>query len=571
MSPSDPLSGADVLRPARSRVRRPTSATAIASVPQEPSPASPDVPLSVVLENTIVGIGALYERRFLWANARMAEIFGYTPSELVGESVRRFYVTQEDYEAVGEAYERLSRGAYYTHEHAQVRKNGEIIWCRISGRTLDPSDPESLSIWVVQDLTDKKRAEDQLRRVNQQLEQTIARRTTNLHRSNAALRNEVELRRKAQTASAQSRDKYRALFRNLPMGVIVTNHRAQVLEINRKAQLLLGASTRNALDPVLADPTRVLGPDGGNVSLGSIIEQQQRCNPRGVHRFDFRWVAGDASLRYISATVVPLSTGDLGALLTLSDVTEQRLSRERENRQREELTRASRVALMGQLASSLAHELGQPLNVCQSYLMGIRHRLTELVAADSSIRTALDKAMDQLVLAGDIIANVRSFVSKEAPEFRETSVHELVSHTLQLLEFPLRDAGITVSVTESDSQDVLRARCHPVEIQQVLVNLLINAIDALQSLTGVTRMVEISIEPASRAMLLVRVSDNGPGIPPQIVESLFDTYVTTKSGGLGMGLMICRTIIESHGGRLAVSRSRAGGACFSFTLQRVAQ
>jgi PAS domain S-box-containing protein len=519
-----------------------------------------------LLENTIVGIGALVDRRFVWANARMAEIFGYEPGELAGESVRRFYVTEEDYDSVGQAYAQLAHNSFYTHEHAQVRKNGSIIWCRISGRIVDVGGQNSMSIWVVQDLTDKRRAEDQLRRMNHQLEQTVARRTLNLRRSNQALRAEVERRHRAQLVSTEAREKYRALFGHLPLGVMVTNATGEIIEVNRTMQLALGVATRAAIGPVLADATRVVKADAQRTSLAGIARDQQFRTPRQTRRFAFRWVAGDSSLRDIAAVVVPLSTKGLGAVFTFSDVTEHRLSREREHQQQDELARASRLSLMGQMASVLAHELGQPLNVCQSYLMGIRQRLGEELPDNGSIHSALDKAMAHLVQAGEIIRNVRSFVSRQEPEYRAMLLTELVAQTLQLLEVPLRNARVTVRVETAADAKSRAVRCHPVEIEQVLVNLIINAIDALEANDPSDRWIEIALETAPRAMMLVRVSDNGPGVPTELAAQMFEPYVTTKPAGLGMGLTICRTIIENHAGKLSMTRPRTGGASFSFTL-----
>lgn len=531
-------------------------------------PATEQVSLSAVLENTIVGIGALVDRRFVWANARMAEIFGYAPDELVGECVRRFYVSEGDYLAVGHAYELLAQQSFYTHEHPQVRKSGEIIWCRISGRTVDPGATRPMSVWVVQDLTDKKRAEDQLRRVNQQLEQTVLRRTTTLSRTNVALRVEIERRRQAQLLSTESRNKYRALFSTLPLGVLVTNAAGEIVEVNRTMQASMGVATGAALAPALTDTTRVLLEGGHSTSLAALVRDLQFKEPRRPRRFEFRWIAGDGTRRDISAVAVPLSANGFGAMITCSDVTEQRASREREHQQRDELTRASRLSLMGQMTSAIAHELGQPLNACQSYLTGIRHRLAAELPPESEISLALDKAIEQLAQAGQIIRNVRDFVSRREPEFEDVYLHDLVAQTLQLLEVSLRNAGASVELDVHPNARSRAAHCHPVAIQQVLVNLIINAIEALQSNAPADRRIVIRLATAPRSMLLVHMSDNGAGVPAELATRLFEPYVTSKPGGLGMGLMISRTIVENHGGKLKLAPPEGGrGAAFAFTVQ----
>lgn len=523
-----------------------------------------DFPYELVLENTIVGISYTIERRFLWANARMAEIFGYEPGELDGQAVRMLYSTQEDYEAVGRVYAVFARLNGYTHERAMVKKNGELLWCLISGRMIDPADPKSPSVWVVQDITDKKRAEDQLRRANQRLEQTVERRTLNLRRSNEALRAEVERRREAQELSIESREKYRALFRHMPLGVLVANAEGEIVEVNRTLQNYLGAASRPALDALLQDTARVVNMDGSTQSLAHLVsEHAERSTARRVDRFEMVWMSVNGRRRDISVVAAPMSGHGLGVAYAFADVTDQRRARDREHAQQAALAHASRLSLMGQMASALAHELGQPLNACQSYLGGLRHRLKDELADRPELAHALDKAAAHLDQASDIIRNVRGFVSRHRPEFEHADLHSLVQQTLALLDVPLRAAQARV---QFDAQGAVSVRCHPVEIQQVLVNLVINAIDAMHEVAPDDRLVEIGIQLEGHTKASVHISDCGPGVPAALAERIFEPYFTTKSSGLGMGLMICQTIVESHGGSLRLAESRTGGACFRFTL-----
>ena len=516
----------------------------------------------MVLDNTIVGIATLKNRHFIWTNARMVEMLGYLPGELDGQSVRCLYVSKADYEEVGQFYG--TQHASYTHEHAQVRKDGGQIWCRISGRVLEPGQPDAISVWVVQDLSDKKRAEDELRHVNQRLEHTVLQRTRHLHQNNETLR-------EAQALSAESLDKYRTLFSHLPLGVLVTNSDGDVVEANRALEQTLGATSQAALHTLLGDPVRTRDADGQLSSLAEIVRRLHHGSVAQPQRFELRWYAGagniEADWRDIAGVAMALSTQGLGAVFTLSDVTEQRLSREREHRQQQELAHAARLSLMGQMNSALAHELGQPLNACQSYLTGIRHRLAPELAQRPDIAQALDKAMTHLDQAGQIISNVRGFVSHHEPALQAVDVAQLLDATLRLLELPLRQAQVQVR-TRLRRQPLPTARCHPVEIQQVLVNLVMNAIEALQRLDCGPRLIDIRVARGASGRLTCAVSDNGPGVPPALLERLFDPYVSTKSQGLGMGmgLMISRTLVESHGGALRHARRRGGGARFYFSL-----
>ena len=517
----------------------------------------------LVLENAIVGVSYMRERRFVWANTRMCEIFGYKPGELIGLSVQILYSSQEDYEEVGRMYATFARNNRYTHERALVRKDGQGIWCLIAGRMIEPTDPQSASVWVVQDISDKKRAEDELRRAKQRLEQRVAQRTVNLRRTNVALRLEVERRRLAQLASVESREKYRTLFRTIPLGVLVTSASGEVVETNRTLQTYLGATTREQLLSLMDDRTRVIA-GSETTSLRDLVRRQTAAIGRRMLHFEFGWISRNGKRRDIAVVAAAISGHEFGATFAFADVTAQRLAREREHEQQQALAHASRLSLVGQIASALAHELGQPLNACQSYVAGLQHRLADEFAQRPDVLHAFDRIGGHLDQAGNIIRNVRAFVSRHQPEFEVIEPVTLVRQTLALLELPLH--GGTVRVVVDAAPLVPRVYCHAVEIQQVLVNLLLNAIDALQVIPPEERSIHIRVGREARSYAAVHVSDSGPGVPSELVPRLFDPYFTTKEKGLGMGLMICRTIVESHGGSIRLVPGKGRGANFRFTL-----
>lgn len=520
-------------------------------------------PYELVLDNTIVGLCYMLKRHFLWANARMAEIFGYELHELMGQDVRMLYATDEDYEEVGLMYATFARDNHYTHERAMVKKNGELIWCVMSGRMIAPDDPNSPAVWVVQDITDRKNAEDKLRRANSQLEQVVERRTLNLRRTNEALQAEIERRREAQLASVESREKYRTLFRYLPLGVLVTSGTGEIVEINRTLQGYLGARTRSELMKFIDDGKRV-HTKAGPTSLRDLIRAHSVIEGRRVLRFEFGWQAGDGARREIAVIAAPLAGNGLGTTFTFADITEQKSARERENQQQAALAHASRLSLMGQMASTLAHELGQPLNNCQTYVAGLRLLLPDTIKELPDIKLALDKIDSQLGQAGDIIRNVRSFVRRKKSEFAAVDALALVQQTLQLMEVQFREARVLPVVTTAES--LPRVKCHAVEIQQVLVNLLMNALEAMSETPVERRRIDIRLSTALRSLVAIEVQDSGSGVPPDVARQLFDPYFTTKPSGLGMGLMICQTLVEAHGGSIRYLAPEGGGACFRFTI-----
>jgi PAS domain S-box-containing protein len=444
------------------------------------------------------------------------------------------------------------------------RSNGETFWCTLSGQRIDPGQPTSPTVWVLQDITARLRAEDQLRRANQRLEQTVETRTRRLQRANETLSAEIDRRRAAQLALTESREKYRTLFRNLPLGLLVTDAQGSATEINRVLQRSIAARSRKHAMELLENDSLVLTEDG-TTALATLLKRHVTGDRQGIDRFEFRWRTGTGAVREIAVTAAPLRSHGLGATFAFVDVTRQRRAAERERQQQEALAHASRLSLMGQMASALAHELGQPLNACQSYVGGLQLRLQHGGATFDDVQLAIDKISRHLERATEIMRSVRSFVSRNPVPLVETDLGALLRKTLALMEPQLRAAQLRPDV--HTDPDLPLVRCNAVEIQQVLVNLLMNALDAMHDTPVGQRAVEIRLEREKNAMLAVVVRDTGAGIAPEVAARLFEPYFTTKPTGLGMGLMICRNIVESHGGWLRLLPSRCGGTSFKFTLR----
>lgn len=518
----------------------------------------------IVVNNAIVGICYLANRRFLWTNPRMAEMLGYAAGELDGRDVRMLYASEEEYLEVGRILDDKARtGTRHIHERTLRRKDGSLLWCMISGRFLHPEDPERRNVWVVQDMSERRQAEAALQLANQQLEQRVEERTRSLRRINDALRGEMEQRRVAQKTTRESREKYRALFVNLPLGALVRDPDGRLVESNRALRNYLGASTASRLRTLLDDPARVV-QDGTRRSLNALLDQLAgEATTRGSPR-EFVWIRDDGEPRIITVLVAALGRRSRGTLFTFADVTEQRRASERERERQDALTHASRLSLMGQMSTALAHELGQPLNASQSYVSGLIMRLGDGSAGLDDVGFALDRIDRNLQQAAAIIGNVRDFARRRPHAFERIDVPALARQTIALLGAQMRTAGVTVALDHPPAP--LFANGNPVEVQQVIANLLVNAIDAMKDNAPEERRIELTVGPAEGESIAVTVSDQGPGIPAELRARLFEPYFTTKAEGLGMGLGISRSIVESHGGDLRLEAAPRG-ARFRFTLK----
>jgi two-component system sensor kinase FixL len=243
------------------------------------------------------------------------------------------------------------------------------------------------------------------------------------------------------------------------------------------------------------------------------------------------------------------------------DLTERRSQERRMQELQSELVHVSRLTAMGEMASSLAHELNQPLSAITSYLRGASTLLKAEQVDKARIREALDRSADQALRAGDVIKRLREFVAKGETEHTIEDPATLLEEAAALALVGAREQGVRVSLRcQRDLPDVVVDK---IQIQQVALNLIRNAIEAMES----TRRRELTIGVSRHdEFAFFFVADSGTGITPEIAEQLFQPFVTSKANGMGVGLSICRTIIEAHGGRIAAHANDGGGTVFEFTL-----
>lgn len=253
----------------------------------------------------------------------------------------------------------------------------------------------------------------------------------------------------------------------------------------------------------------------------------------------------------------------------IRDLTERQQAESRLQELQNELVRVSRLTALGEMASALAHELNQPLSAIANYLKGSRMLLARDPVPRERIADAVERGATEALRAGDIIRRLRDFVARGETERTVESLPKMVEEAGALALVGAKEHGIRVRYEFSPEVDLVLA--DKVQIQQVVLNLVRNAIDAMAESNADRRELTIRIEPADDEMARVVVADTGPGISLEITDQLFQPFVTTKRTGMGVGLSISRTIVEAHGGRIWSGSAEGGGAVFGFTLPRVGQ
>ena len=436
------------------------------------------------------------------------------------------------------------------------------------------------------EVTERKRAQQVLARHRDLLEQRVVERTADLERVNRQLAQDVAARERAEQALRRSDAVLKRLHRIIGDPTLDPAARTQrMLEaVCAYGELQAGVLARvedgdyvvcARVGPVPAQPgTRwaVAGlPAEDVLRAGDLLAGPvDHAGPLGAWRFRIgipvyvgdrvRCVLeffGDAPALggAMDQDVLRLVAQWIGAELARSEADEQL------RRHQEELAHVGRLSAVGEMATSLAHELNQPLTAVVNYVGGSLRRLRAGSGADAGVVEAMERAMGEATRAGRIIRHLRDFVRKAPDEEGRVDVARAAAAAVELVAYEARRKGVRVAL---EVDGALPAVCaSQIQIEQVLVNLLRNAIDAAQE--GEGARVDVSARAAD-GRVVVAVRDSGPGLPAEVVGRLFEPFFTTKPQGMGMGLNITRTIVEGLGGRIEATNAPGGGAVFTVML-----
>jgi len=295
------------------------------------------------------------------------------------------------------------------------------------------------------------------------------------------------------------------------------------------------------------------------------------CQARADFEKECRVVLSDGRIRYVHCaghTVVDTAGNFVEFIGTTRDITERRQAEEALRGAQSELARVTRLSTMGELVASIAHEINQPLgaiviNAGNSIRSLSGEKPDLLKARDAITRIASDSQR-----AADVIRGLRALVQKNGPNISRVDIKDAIEEVLILTRIERQRHNIELrTALRTGDRLMLGDR---VQLQQVILNLIMNGIEAMSTVIDRPRVLEISSEPVEEDHLLVAVHDTGPGLDPQIIGRIFDPFFTTKSSGMGMGLSVCRTIIEAHKGRFWTSPREPHGSSFQFTVPSVA-
>jgi C4-dicarboxylate-specific signal transduction histidine kinase len=283
---------------------------------------------------------------------------------------------------------------------------------------------------------------------------------------------------------------------------------------------------------------------------------------------EYRYQHPERGLIWIHHLVHVLQRNAAGSAVrtigVLRDITAQKEAELNAVRDREKLAHLSRVASMGELVASLAHELNQPLTAIQSNAQAGQRLLASGEMAPVDIRDILADIVADNQRAAEVIRRVRSLLKKHEIDLKRTDLNVVIREVMVLLRTDAIVKGVAVKVHLTSAP--LPVIGDAIQLQQVLLNLVVNAFDAMLARPAGERELVVRSSRSETGEAVVAVQDSGSGIPPDRMDRLFEPFCTTKPEGLGMGLVICRSIAESHGGRVWAENAPARGALFQFVL-----
>jgi len=278
---------------------------------------------------------------------------------------------------------------------------------------------------------------------------------------------------------------------------------------------------------------------------------------------EHRLLMPDGEVRHLHVVARPLAEEPNRFVGALMDITARVRAQEMLVRIQSEFAHAARVSMLGELTASIAHEVSQPLGAIATYASAGLHWLDRAEPDLTELRRLNTRILETAGHAADIIARVRGMAIRRGPERTALSINGVIEDALLFLRQELQERG--VSVTLDLTQDLPPILGDPTQLQQVVVNLAMNAIQAMTQTGGAPRKLVVR-SAADGAAVAVMIADTGSGIAADHLDRLFESFFTTKDGGMGMGLPICRSIVESHGGRMRAGNRDGGGAQFTFTL-----
>jgi two-component system sensor histidine kinase DctS len=418
------------------------------------------------------------------------------------------------------------------------------------------------SVVTFSDITRRKQVESKLKAAHEVLDQRVKERARRLEKVNQLLEIEIEDRIKTQAVLNAEREFIATLLDTVGALVCVLDREGRIVMFNRACEEATGygfdeIKGKHVWDLfILEEEIKPVMQVFRNLQAGQFPSRHENY-----------WLTRDGEKRIIvwTNTVLLDDAGEVKNVIgTGIDITEKRKIEEKEKQRVLELAHVSRLSTMGEMTTQIAHELNQPLSAINTYSDACLYMLKSTPDVSSDLISALRGIKHQAQRSGDIIRGLRNFVRKGELHKSTTDINAVVQSVINLAMSELRNNKVEVNFSLDGRIPLIITE--KILIEQVVLNLVRNAIDAIAEANSVARELHIYTLLNEENMIEVRITDTGPGLDIEQLGTIFNAFVTTKPQGIGMGLPISRTIIEAHGGKLFAESEINRGASFVFTL-----
>ena len=416
------------------------------------------------------------------------------------------------------------------------------------------------------DIDDRKRVEQelreseaQLRALGEKLEHRVVERTAELSKANAALREEIQVRLRTERTLRATEERFAKAFGASPDAVsIMQQADGRTIEVNRRWEHLFRCRREDVIGRPM-DELSLFADQQDALCVSELIATQGGINELEL---DLRRRDGSPFRGVVTAERVEMG-GEPCIIVAIRDITDQRRAEYEIAAQRRQLAHLGRVALLGELSGALAHELNQPLAAILANARAAQRMLARENLDMEEFQAILEDIVSDDRRAGAVIQRVRALIKKDETELHKLSPNDVVADVLELAHSDLIQRAVVVSTRLAPSLPEVQG--DRVQLQQVLLNLIVNACDAMVDNPPSLRTLVITTSERGGAVR-ISISDSGTGITTQPIDAVFQPFVTSKRHGLGLGLAICRSIVDAHGGRLWAVNHRGSGATFHVLL-----
>ena len=465
----------------------------------------------------------------LRANQCVFATTGYSRDEVVGRNIKEFF-TLESQHTCDCSFSGLRERGYNRADIDFVCKDGSIINMECSA-TAVPDDVGAFTSFLIiqRDISERLRAARELE---------------------------------------ESERRFRAIFNSTYQFIGLLDQKGIVLEVNQTALDAFGASNADIVGKQFWEAPWWIHSSQLQKRVKDGIVEAARGK---LVRFEGEHISKDGQRVVVDTSLKPVfnAQGEVELIIPEGrDITERKHAEEAAQRMQQESAHVMRLSTMGEMASGMAHELNQPLTALVSYCGTALQLARDTPSLPEGYIDILERASGQAHRAGSVIRHLREFVSKGNHNKTWVVMADLIQGVIDFIDWELRSSDIHVTFQPDSS--ACEVFIDKVQIEQVLVNLIRNAIEAIRQTGKSGGQVDIATRVAADGSVEVTVADNGPGIDPRIASSLFDPYQTSKEDGMGMGLSISRSIIEAHDGKLWADEQRQQGALFCLSIPECA-